>query len=208
MADAPIARSAVAPSPPVEVRDGWQVSMRRSTAALRLADCSPLSKVQLRADPAEPVADRLAVPMGRATRTQDGVLVIGSGPGEWLFLDAPGRAADLLQGCAAVAADVFSTALDLTHGRTLLRLTGDRADATLAKVCGIDLSSRVSPNGTALRTSVARVVTDIVRDDVGGGASYLLHCERSSGQHLYDALLDAGREFGIDPDGFAERIDE
>jgi hypothetical protein len=30
----------------------------------------------------------------------------------------------------------------------------------------------------------------------------LLHCERSSGQFLFDALLDAGAEFGIDIQGF------
>jgi hypothetical protein len=32
--------------------------------------------------------------------------------------------------------------------------------------------------------------------------SYLLHCERSSGQYLFDTLLDAGREFGVQVDGF------
>jgi len=29
---------------------------------------------------------------------------------------------------------------------------------------------------------VAKVVTDVVRDDFDGTRSYLLHCERSSGQ--------------------------
>jgi hypothetical protein len=29
-----------------------------------------------------------------------------------------------------------------------------------------------------------------------------LHCERSSGQFLFDALLDAGTEFEIDAEGF------
>jgi hypothetical protein len=28
-------------------------------------------------------------------------------------------------------------------------------------------------------------------------------CERSAGQYLFDALLDAGQEFGIDIEGFA-----
>ena len=32
--------------------------------------------------------------------------------------------------------------------------------------------------------------------------SYLLHCERSSGQYLADSLLDAGAEFGIGVDRF------
>jgi glycine cleavage system aminomethyltransferase T len=48
---------------------------------------------------------------------------------------------------------------------------------------------------------VANLVTDVVRVDRDGLPSYLLHCERSSGQYLFDTLLDAGREFGIEIDG-------
>ena len=57
--------------------------------------------------------------------------------------------------------------------------------------------------GAAFRSSVAKLVTDVVRDDEGGVRSYLLHCERFSGQYLFDALLDAGNEFGIEIGGFA-----
>lgn len=54
---------------------------------------------------------------------------------------------------------------------------------------------------------MAKLATDVVRDDAGGLRSYLLHCGRSSGQYLYGALLDAGREFGVEEGGFA-RPDE
>ena len=54
--------------------------------------------------------------------------------------------------------------------------------------------------GHDLLIEVAALVTDLVRDDVGGVPSYLLHCERSSGQYLVDALLDAGAEFGVGVD--------
>ncbi len=54
---------------------------------------------------------------------------------------------------------------------------------------------------------VRDVATDVIRDDVRSldatERSYLLHCERSSGQYLFDAVLDAGREFGIQVDGFS-----
>jgi heterotetrameric sarcosine oxidase gamma subunit len=80
-----------------------------------------------------------------------------------------------------------------------MRITGARAADLLAKVCGIDLSEEVTPDGAAFRSSVAKLVTDVVRD---GDRSYLLHCERSSGQYLFDALVDAGDEFGIEVDGF------
>ena len=32
--------------------------------------------------------------------------------------------------------------------------------------------------------------------------SYLLHCERSSGRYLFDALVSVGHDFGIEIDGF------
>ena len=58
------------------------------------------------------------------------------------------------------------------------------------------------PDGAALRTAVAAVATDVIRDDTDGIRSYLLHCERSVGQYLFDAILRAGAEFGIGVDGF------
>jgi hypothetical protein len=54
----------------------------------------------------------------------------------------------------------------------------------------------------ALRSAVAGEATDLARDDLERVPSYLLHCERSSGQYLFDSLLDAAAEFGIDVDGF------
>lgn len=196
----PVAHSPIRPLAPTEVRGGWEVSALRSHAALRLADRTPLAKVLVRADPDGGVAARLG-PFGRAARDEHGTLVVGSGPGEWLLLAPPGSAADV---AARVDTrdDRLVSVLDLTHGRALLRLTGTCADQLLAKVCAIDLADRVRPDGTALRTSVAKLATDVVRDDAAGVRSYLLHCERSSGQYLFDALLDAGREFGVEPDGF------
>ena len=202
MADAPLARSPITPAPPVATRFGWEVSARRSQAAVRLADRTPLSKVQIRAPASGSVAERLKVPGGRARRDKTGTLVVCSRPGEWLLVGAPDGAAESLERDVTTG-DEFVTVTDVTHGRALLRLTGTLGAAVLGKVCGIDFSERVTPNGTALSTLVGRLVTDVVRDDVAGVRSYLLHCERSTGHHLYATLLDAGDEFGIDPDGFA-----
>jgi heterotetrameric sarcosine oxidase gamma subunit len=94
------------------------------------------------------------------------------------------------------------TATDVTHGRALVRLTGPRSAGVLAKVCGIDTTEPVTPDGAAFRTAVAAVATDVIRDDTGGVPSYLLHCERSSGAYLFGELLAAGGEFGIEIDGF------
>ena len=205
MSESPIARSPIRPAAPVEIRFGWAVSTLRAHGALRLADLTPLAKVLVRADIKGSVAARLGVPFGRARRDEHGTLVIGSGPGEWLLLAPPGASEDVAARFAA-ADDGFRTVLDLTHGRALMRLTGADAHKLLSKVCAIDLSDRVTPDGCAFRSSVAKLATDVVRDDAGvpagAGPSYLLHCDRSSGQYLFDALIDAGREFGVEVDGF------
>jgi heterotetrameric sarcosine oxidase gamma subunit len=173
----------------------------RAHGGLRLADHTPLTKVLVRARVGGRVGTRLGVRLGHAMADGDGTLVVGSGPGEWLLL-APPNSSDAVTSRLDTSDDDLVTVVDVTHARALMRLTGDEAHRVLAKLCAIDLASG-APDGTALRTSVAAIATDVVRDDVHstGKRSYLLHCERSSGQCLFDALLDAGREFGAEVDG-------
>jgi heterotetrameric sarcosine oxidase gamma subunit len=210
----PVSRSPIAPAPPVRVEAGWEVSGGRSGAALTITDCTPLAKVHLRAPWNGAMAKALGVPFGRADRDdaspEGGWLVVGSGPGEWLVLAPPGAAAAVTDWLATVAADAagdeFVSVTDLTHGRALVRVTGPDAAELLARLCGADLHDDMAPDGAALRSAVAGVATDVVRDDtmIDGAAvpSYLLHCERSSGQYLFGALVSAGESLGIGVDGF------
>jgi sarcosine oxidase, subunit alpha len=202
----PVARSPIAPADPVTTAHGWEVSAQRGETAprqaLTLADYTPLAKIAVRAEPDGKLAAGLGTRFGRTARDADASLVVGSGPGEWLVLAGIGEQDKLLsrlRGTAEESAE-FTSVIDLTHGRALVRLTGTQASDLLAKVCGVDLSDDFTPDGAAFRTSVAKLVTDVVRADEAGAPSYLLHCERSSGQYLFDALLDAGGEFGIEVD--------
>jgi heterotetrameric sarcosine oxidase gamma subunit len=148
------------------------------------------------------VARALGVRFGRAARDEHRTLVVGSGPGEWLLIGPPGASAAVAGRVGEVPNEEMVSLFEVTHGRALMRITGAKTVDLLAKVCGIDLSEGVTPDGAAFRSSVAKLVTDLVRDDRGGERSYLLHCERSSGQYLFDALMDAGDEFGIEVEGF------
>ena len=189
MTETPVARSPIEQAGPVEVAGDWELSRRKTGAALRLADLTPMTKIGVKAH--EPPFE---VAYGRSVRIGDW-LVTGSGPGEWTLLGPIGQT-------MSVAPTGFATVIDLTHGRALMRLTGPKASGVMEKICSIDLSAPMCPNGAVFRAAVANVVTDVVRDDVDGILSYLLHCERSSGQFLFDALLDAGTEFAIDIEGF------
>ena len=149
---------------------------------------------------------------GRDAGSRDGAsqdetwLVAGSGPGEWLVLAPPGTAAQVSSRLTALVSDSapeeFVTIIDLTHGRALVRITGPDAAALLARLCGIDFHDDMTPDGAALRAPVAGVATDIIRDDRDGRLSYLLHCERSSGQYLFGTLVSAGESLSIGIDGF------
>ncbi|MGI8701172.1 MAG: hypothetical protein ACR2JU_08200 [Nocardioidaceae bacterium] len=212
----PIARSPIAPARPELVAAGWAVSGRRSGAALRITDCMPLAKVAVKAPLGGTMAHGLGVRFGRSARQRweigEGeavVLVVASGPGDWLVLGPP-RTQDGLRSAlydTAAVADELVSVIDLTHGRALMRLTGEKSRDLLAKECGVDLADETCPDGAALRSAVSGVATDLIRDDVDRGdraptTSYLLHCERSSGQYLFDSLLDAGAELGVDIDGY------
>lgn len=199
---APVARSPITPAPPTTIEHGWEVSARRGAAEPKITDLTPLAKVLVLAPTDGGLSRALGVPFGRAARDQHGTLVVGSGPGEWLLLAPPGTAPEVAGRIKEVSEEGLVSVFDATHGRALVRITGQRTPDLLSKVCAIDFADDVTPDGAAFRSSVAKLVTDVVRDDLGEVRSYLLHCERSSGQYLFDALMDAGDEFGIEVDGF------
>ena len=157
-----------------------------------LTDYSTMAKVLIHAEPSSTVAERLAVPFGRSRRGDDGTLILRVRPAQWLLFAETGRAGELVAHWEGVAAETgeFVSVLDVTPGRTLLRLTGESSPALLAKICALDLET--APEGSALRSSVAKVNAEIVRDDTDGRRSYLLACERSYGRYLTDVINDAG----------------
>jgi len=96
---------------------------------------------------------------------------------------------------ADVPTDGHVSLVDWTHGRAQFRLTGDLAPSALEKVCGLDWSDAMMPNGAVTSGSVAKVTCDLIRNDVDDTPSYLILCDRSFGQYLYDAITDATTEF-------------
>lgn len=112
----------------------------------------------------------------------------GSGGLEWST--SPGELT--VEGVCAEERDV-----DLTHVRAVFRLSGIAARSVLEKVCALDLSDDMFPAGAAGRTVVAGVVTELVRDDPDGVPSYLLVPSRSFAASLWDAVVDAGAEYGM-----------
>ncbi|MEP7088523.1 MAG: sarcosine oxidase subunit gamma family protein [Nocardioidaceae bacterium] len=194
----PVARSPLALVGTPTVTNGWEYSAGAVAGPVVVADRSAMSKVHIRVATNPAVTSALGTRFGRAVWAGDR-LIVGSGPDEWLVLGPPGKAAEIAGefGDAVRGVDPGSMAVvDLTHGRALVRLSGPETLTLLRRVTAVDLDDRLVPNGSALRTSLARVVTDLIRDDVQGSPSYLVHCERSSGRYLQQSLLAAGSDLG------------
>lgn len=168
-------------------------SYRLPGVGLTLADRSSASKRIVRADGDTVAANQLGVGFG-ASRASGQALICGQRPGEWAVI---GPKADVDSVLNALDTAGHVSVIDHTHSRAMFRLTGARATSLLAKISGLDWSDDMTPDGAVVSASVAKTTCDLIRNDVGGEPSYLLLCDRSFGQYLFDAVLDAGSEFDI-----------
>ena len=164
-------------------------------APLALRDVSSTTKTIVRAGPETNAWLQMAAPFG-TSRTEDGVLIVGQRPDEWILLGPEPSIRALVDGLDRSG---HVSVIDGTHSRALSRLTGDHAATVLEKLCSLDWNDHMTPDGAAVSASVAKVTCDIVRNDLEGTRSYLISSDRSYGQYLFDAILDAGQEFGISP---------
>ncbi len=163
-------------------------------ALLSLGDESEVAKIIVRTADGTRAADQLGVAFG-ASRRSDSVLICGQRPTEWLVIGTAEAAATFVDGLDLTG---HVSVIDHTHSRALFRLTGDRGRSLLEKVCSLDWSDQMMPDGAVCSASLAKVTVDLVRNDVDGERSYLIACDRSFAQYLFDAIVDAGQEFGID----------
>jgi heterotetrameric sarcosine oxidase gamma subunit len=185
---------------------GWETSAKPSTASLRLTDCTPCGKLLVRTGIRSATARALGVNQGRASRDGSGRLVAGIGYEEWLIIGPSGVTLPALATDGTDGTPELVTIVDLTHARALVRIVGADSAKVMSKLCGIDFGDKATPDNTALRTSVAGLVAEIIRSGAASSDAasrcYLMLCERSAGQYLFNTLLDAGQEFGIDIEGF------
>jgi len=97
----------------------------------------------------------------------------------------------------SLPSDPGRAVIDQTHGRSMIRVSGPEATGLLEKVCSLDWTDAMMPHGACASASVGKVSCDVVRDDESGAPSYLIACDRSFGQYLFEVLLDSGAEFGV-----------
>ncbi|PMR73654.1 sarcosine oxidase subunit gamma [Billgrantia endophytica] len=95
-----------------------------------------------------------------------------------------------------------------------LTLSGHRAPAVMAKLCGVDLSPAAFPTGRVAQTSVARLNAIVVNVGDDGMTRFHLLFDSASACYLWPVLLDAMQEFEGESLGaeallgFVRKVDE
>ena len=96
---------------------------------------------------------------------------------------------------------------NVTSSLAAINVAGPRARDTLAKLTDVDLSPRAFRYMRSAQGDVAGVSCLFLRIGFVGETGWELHFPAEYGEYMWDALLDAGEEFGISPfGGEAQRI--
>jgi sarcosine oxidase, subunit alpha len=90
---------------------------------------------------------------------------------------------------------------DVTQALSAVNLAGPRAREIMGKLTELDCSAEAFTYLDGKRAEVAGVPCLILRIGFVGEVGYEIHCPSAHGQHLWDALMEAGAEHGMKPFG-------
>lgn len=177
----------------------------RAARRLALADLSLLPCLGFRGREALDWLRRQGVDVGdrdnRAYRQPDGALAARLAPDEALVVDVVGAVAgdsglcERLAGAASIDEEVEAFPVPRGEGYFRFLVSGDRAAAMFAKVCGVDLRPDRFPPLAVARTSMARTSVVVVRDDLGATPAYHVLGDAASASYMLACLRDAMAEF-------------
>jgi sarcosine oxidase subunit gamma len=174
-----------------------------SPRALTVAECRGRALVTVGGAVSNPgfVTAIRAVLGAELPRQPGGVAAAGHGwtfwlgPAEWLFV-APERDGWALEReLARALAPVGGQAIDVSHGRAVLRLAGAPVRDVLAAFCPIDLHPRGLPAGSCAQTLFGKI--NVLLHALADGAAFELYVGRSYADALADGLLAAARAHGV-----------
>jgi aminomethyltransferase len=118
----------------------------------------------------------------------------------WLF-PTPSRVDIVTAWLTERAAGRHAHVTNMVSGTAYLSIQGPRSRETLAKLTDLDLSSAALPYYHAVHGVVAEVPALVSRTGYSGELGYELFYPRDYSEHIWDAVMAAGEEFGIAPCG-------
>jgi methylglutamate dehydrogenase subunit D len=120
--------------------------------------------------------------------SKSGTSCFGFAPGRWLMVDQ----AENLGVAIDVAAGVVN---DLSHGRTAIRISGDKAEWVLSKFFALDFAVTAFPVGDGRATAHHDIFAQIQRTGVNQFDIYVF---RSFARAFWMSLCHAAEEVGYD----------
>jgi len=125
----------------------------------------------------------------------------------FLLLTQPGAETAATQEITAVQTEHLITVTDRTHGQAMLLLVGPASREVLSRLCSLDLQPSAFPNLSTQTGSVAKTRQILNRNDVGDLPAFALIGASSLAAYLWETILVAGRDLGLQPVGQAALID-
>ena len=96
-----------------------------------------------------------------------------------------------------LAEDSFQQTYELPRADShcWLAISGSEAAKMMAKLCAVDLRPDKFQNGSIAQTTVAKLNSVIVRQDLSDTLCFYLLCDATCVEYIWDCLLDAMNEF-------------
>jgi sarcosine oxidase, subunit gamma len=174
---------------------------RATGGAIAITEVPFLTQINLRLDPASPVADAAGKELGLALPTEAGssarsgdVSVLWLGPDEWLVVGPPGGSEHMTTRLRSAAGTEPVSVVDVSAQRTTLSLSGPGARDLLALGCAVDVHARAFGVGDCTQTMLAHAPVVLLRREPGEGAAepaFWVLVRASFAAHLVDWLVDA-----------------
>lgn len=125
--------------------------------------------------------------------------LLWQGPNRWLLVAPDQRQGDLTEALDPLrSAHPAIGVTDLSHARSIIRMSGPSVRSLLAKECTLDLEPPALPKGSCVMTGFSHyaVTLHMVEEEVID-----LYITRSFAQALWEELIDLGAEYGLRVEG-------
>ena len=177
-------------------QDGSFGAHARESPGVVLEELKPAALAQINGAPDEETLGRL-LDLDEILRPRRAALgktydTIWNGPGKWLSVSTEREPAAFVAELRSRLKASDATVTDLSHARTIVRISGNRVCDVLCKGCPADLEGL--SNGDAVATQIGSLSTLIHCREAG--AVFDLYVFRSFGQSFWEWLTDAALEYG------------
>ncbi len=194
-----VAESYLRQSPLAQRALDTRVADDTSAAGLVLSERRYLAKINLRGkidSAAVKAAVGVELPAEPNTVTEgNNIAALWLGPAEWLLVgpsDAEKGMNDaLVEGLEGMSAGI----VDVTEGRTVIRVAGPMARDVLSMGCPLDLHPRVFGAGRCAQSFIVR--STVIVHQVDDAPVYDIYVERSQSDYLFHWFETSGAPYGV-----------